>query len=43
MTDTVDFLALSELLTGEPTLDPAPADAYRQRLTTAFATETFPG
>lgn len=39
MTDTADFLALSELLTGEPQLDPALADAYQQRLTTVFAAD----
>ncbi|MEV0415836.1 hypothetical protein AB0I68_34980 [Streptomyces sp. NPDC050448] len=36
MTHAADFLALSELLTAEPILDPAMADAYRQRLTSAF-------
>ncbi|WP_443065106.1 sugar dehydrogenase complex small subunit [Streptomyces sp. NBC_00576] len=30
-----DFLALSELLTGEPSLDAALADAYQQRLARA--------
>lgn len=39
MTDAADFLALSKLLTGEPALDPALAEAYRQRLTAAFATD----
>ncbi|MFF4361183.1 hypothetical protein [Streptomyces sp. NPDC001604] len=32
MTDATGFLALSELLTREPVLDPTLADAYRQRL-----------
>ncbi|MFF1343760.1 sugar dehydrogenase complex small subunit [Streptomyces sp. NPDC058290] len=36
MTHAADFLALSELLTAEPSLDAAIADAYRLRLTGTF-------
>ncbi|MFE9629391.1 hypothetical protein [Streptomyces sp. NPDC006463] len=36
MTHADDFLALSELLTGEQQLLPATADAHRQRLARAF-------
>lgn len=36
MTDDADFLALSELLTAEPGLDPATGTAYLRRLTAAF-------
>ncbi|MET8541221.1 sugar dehydrogenase complex small subunit [Kitasatospora sp. NPDC004799] len=36
MTDATDFLALSELLTGETDLDEQLAEAYRGRLSTAY-------
>ncbi|MBL1097676.1 sugar dehydrogenase complex small subunit [Streptomyces coffeae] len=36
MTHAADFRALSELLTGEPSLNQALADAYRQRLSQAY-------
>ncbi|MEV0905453.1 sugar dehydrogenase complex small subunit [Streptomyces hokutonensis] len=36
MTHAADFLALSEHLTGEPSLDPQLADSYRQRLAAAY-------
>ncbi|MCY0929454.1 sugar dehydrogenase complex small subunit [Streptomyces sp. H27-H1] len=36
MTDSADFVALSELLIGEPSLDTSLADAYRGRLTGAY-------
>ncbi|WP_330333648.1 sugar dehydrogenase complex small subunit [Streptomyces sp. NBC_00536] len=36
MTHAADFRALSELLTGESSLDQALADAYRERLDRAF-------
>ncbi|AUY53431.1 sugar dehydrogenase complex small subunit [Streptomyces sp. CB01881] len=36
MTDATDFLALSELLTGEPALDGVLAEEYRDRLAAAY-------
>ncbi|MFF2956691.1 sugar dehydrogenase complex small subunit [Kitasatospora sp. NPDC057965] len=36
MSDATDFLALSELLTGEASLDATRSDEYLQRLTAAF-------
>jgi hypothetical protein len=36
MTHAADFRALSELLTGQAALDARLADAYRQRLTSAY-------
>lgn len=39
MTHPADFRALSELLTGEHPLDPALADAHRERLALAFPTD----
>ncbi|MFE9599913.1 sugar dehydrogenase complex small subunit [Streptomyces hokutonensis] len=39
MTPAAEFLALSQLLTAEPALDPAIADAYRARLTGAFPSD----